>query len=150
MEDLHNVGGIPAVMKYMLKEGMLHGDCLTVTGKTIAENLADVPDLKEGQDVIMPKENPIKETGHLRMLFGNLAEGGSVAKITGKEGFRFSGPARVFNGEYAANDGILEGKVKKEKLWSFGMKDQKAVPVCPKCSNLPPLLWAQVSARMSR
>ncbi|WP_031425879.1 dihydroxy-acid dehydratase [Flavimarina sp. Hel_I_48] len=113
MEDLHNVGGIPAVMKYMLKEGMLHGDCLTVTGKTIAENLADVPDLKEGQDVIMPKEKPIKETGHLRILFGNLAEGGSVAKITGKEGLRFSGPAKVFNGEYAANDGIRDGKVQK-------------------------------------
>jgi dihydroxy-acid dehydratase len=131
MEDLHNVGGIPAVMKYMLKEGMLHGDCLTVTGKTIAENLADVPDLKEGQDVIMPKENPIKETGHLRMLFGNLAEGGSVAKITGKEGFRFSGPARVFNGEYAANDGILEGKVKKGEVVVIRYEGPKGGPGMP-------------------
>ncbi|MGB3773716.1 MAG: dihydroxy-acid dehydratase [Leeuwenhoekiella sp.] len=112
MEDLHNVGGIPAVMKYMLEQGMLHGDCLTVTGKTIAENLADVPSLKEGQEVIMPKEKPIKETGHLRILFGNLAEEGSVAKITGKEGLRFSGKAKVFNGEYDANDGIKAGKVK--------------------------------------
>ncbi len=131
MEDLHNVGGIPAVMKYMLKEGMLHGDCLTVTGKTIAENLADVPDLKEGQNVIMPREKPIKETGHLRILFGNLAEGGSVAKITGKEGFRFSGPARVFDGEYAANDGILEGKVKKGEVVVIRYEGPKGGPGMP-------------------
>ena len=113
MEDLHNVGGVPGVLKYMLAEGMLHGDCLTVTGKTLAENLAEVPDLIEGQDVIHSKENPIKETGHIRILYGNIATEGSVAKITGKEGLHFSGTARVFDGEYAANAGIGKGEVKK-------------------------------------
>ncbi|MFI8378058.1 dihydroxy-acid dehydratase [Leeuwenhoekiella sp. NPDC079379] len=113
MEDLHNVGGVPGVLKYMLAEGMLHGECLTVTGKTLAENLAEVPDLDEGQDVIHTKENPIKETGHIRILYGNIATEGSVAKITGKEGLHFSGTARVFDGEYAANDGIGKGEVKK-------------------------------------
>ena len=84
MEDLHAVGGIPAVMKYLLQEGLLHGDCLTVTGKTIAENLKDVPYIKANQDVIMPLTSPIKATGHIRILYGNIATGGSVAKITGK------------------------------------------------------------------
>lgn len=91
MEDVHAVGGIPAVMKYLLKKGLLHGDCLTVTGKTVAENLLDVDDLKKNQDVIKTIENPIKATGHLRMLYGNLATEGSVAKITGKEGLKFLG-----------------------------------------------------------
>ncbi|WP_010521685.1 dihydroxy-acid dehydratase [Aquimarina agarivorans] len=113
MEDLHAVGGIPAVCKYLLKEGLLHGDCMTVTGKTLAENLLDVPDLTEGQEVIMPLDKPIKATGHLRMLYGNLAKEGSVAKITGKEGLRFSGTAKVFDSEYDANDGIRDGKVQK-------------------------------------
>ncbi len=113
MEDLHKVGGVPGVLKYMLEQGMLHGDCLTVTGKTIAENLAEVDHLQAHQDVIHTVENPIKETGHIRILFGNIASEGSVAKITGKEGLRFTGSARVFNGEYAANAGIGEGKVKK-------------------------------------
>ena len=113
MEDLHEVGGIPAVLKYLLKKGLLHGDCLTVTGKTLAENLLDVKDLTEGQDVIYPIEKPIKVSGHLRMLYGNLAEEGSVAKITGKEGLKFKGKAKVFEGEYAANDGIKNGEVKK-------------------------------------
>ncbi|MCP4042043.1 MAG: dihydroxy-acid dehydratase [Gammaproteobacteria bacterium] len=99
MEDLHNVGGIPAVMKYLLEKGLINGDCLTVTGRTVAENLAAVPALKEGQDVIMPLDRPIKETGHIQILRGNLAPGGSVAKITGKEGLRFSGPARVYDSE---------------------------------------------------
>jgi dihydroxy-acid dehydratase len=112
MEDLHLIGGIPGVMKMMLEEGLLHGDCLSVTGKTLAENLAEVPSLKEGQDIIRPLSNPIKETGHIQMLFGNLATEGAVAKITGKEGLRFSGPARVFEGEFAANEGIQRGEVK--------------------------------------
>ncbi|WP_299765750.1 dihydroxy-acid dehydratase [uncultured Dokdonia sp.] len=111
MEDLHKVGGVPAVLKYMLAQGMLHGDCLTVTGKTLAENLADVDHLKAHQDVIHPVENPIKSTGHIRILYGNLATEGSVAKITGKEGVRFRGSARVFNSEFEANDGIRQGKV---------------------------------------
>jgi len=116
MEDVHRVGGIPAVMKYMLEEGMLHGDCLTVTGKTIAENLADVAPLKVGQKVIRSVSDPIKPTGHIRILKGNLAEEGSVAKITGKEGLLFRGPARVFDGEFEANDGIRTGKVKKGEV----------------------------------
>lgn len=99
MEDLHNVGGIPAVMKYLLEKGLISGHCLTVTGKTIAENLRDLPGLKPGQDVFMPIEKPIKESGHIRILKGNLAPGGSVAKITGKEGLNFRGPARVYDAE---------------------------------------------------
>jgi dihydroxy-acid dehydratase len=99
MEDLHLVGGTPAVMKYLLSKGLLDGSCLTVTGKTLAENLANVPDLKAGQDVILPLEKPIKESGHIQILKGNLATGGSVAKITGKEGLRFVGPAKVYDCE---------------------------------------------------
>jgi dihydroxy-acid dehydratase len=98
MEDLHHQGGIPAVMKYLLGRKMLHGDCLTVTGKTIAENLEDVPDLDfTHQKIVMPLETPLKSRGHLQILYGNLAEKGSVAKISGKEGERFEGPARVFD-----------------------------------------------------
>lgn len=99
MEDLHKVGGTPAVMKYLLEKGFLDGDCITVTGKTLAENLADLPGLTPGQDLIRPIERPIKPTGHIRILRGNLAPEGAVAKITGKEGKRFSGPARVFDCE---------------------------------------------------
>ena len=113
MEDLHNVGGIPAVLKYMLQNGMLHGDCLTVTGKTLAENLADVPGLRPGQKVIRTTDHPIKESGHIRILKGNLSPDGAVAKITGKEGLSFTGKARVYDSEYAANDGIRNGEVKK-------------------------------------
>lgn len=112
MEDLHQVGGVPAVMKYLLKHNFLHGDCLTVTGKTIAENLAHVPGLTELQDVIYPLENPVKETGHLQMLYGNLATEGSVAKISGNEGEYFEGPAKVYNDEYTVIDGIKNGEVK--------------------------------------
>jgi dihydroxy-acid dehydratase len=98
-EDLHNVGGTPAVMKYLLEKGLIDGSCLTVTGKTVAENLRDLPGLKAGQDVIHGLENPIKSTGHIQILRGNLAPEGAVAKITGKEGNRFSGPAKVYDGE---------------------------------------------------
>ena len=114
MQDLHQYGGVPAVMKYMLSVGWIHGDCLTVTGKTMAENLASVPDLDfNKQDIIHPKENPIKATGHLQILYGNLATGGSVAKISGKEGDVFEGPARVFDGEQSLIEGINSGKIKK-------------------------------------
>ncbi|MBA3675527.1 MAG: dihydroxy-acid dehydratase, partial [Chitinophagaceae bacterium] len=114
MEDLHNIGGVPAVMKYLLKKKLLHGDCLTVTGKTIAENLKDVPELNfEEQKIILPVEKPIKQTGHLQILYGNLAEGGSVAKITGKEGEKFTGPARTFDGEHELIAGINSGKIKQ-------------------------------------
>jgi len=113
MEDLHNIGGVPLVMKYLLKKGLIHGDCITVTGQTIAENLEGVADLEfENQKVILPIEKPIKETGHLQMLYGNLAYEGSVAKISGKEGEKFNGPARVFNGEFELIAGITSGKVK--------------------------------------
>jgi dihydroxy-acid dehydratase len=114
MEELHRIGGVPSVMKYLLDNEFLHGDCLTVTGKTLKENLASVPALDfKKQDVIRPLENPIKATGHLQILYGNLAEKGSVAKITGKEGEKFTGPARVFNGEFELINGIQSGKVKE-------------------------------------
>ncbi|OQP56007.1 dihydroxy-acid dehydratase [Niastella yeongjuensis] len=112
MQDLHEHGGLPSVMKYLLQKGLLHGDCLTVTGKTLAENLAGVPDLDfNKQKIILPLETPIKATGHLQILYGNLAENGSVAKITGKEGERFEGPARVFDGEFELIAGIQSKKV---------------------------------------
>ena len=112
MQDLHQYGGVPAVMKYMLAQGWLHGDCLTVTGKTIAENLAAAPSLDfDQQKIIYPKENPIKATGHLQIMYGNLATGGSVAKISGKEGELFEGPARVFDGEHALIEGINSKKI---------------------------------------
>lgn len=107
MEDLFKVGGVPAVMKLLLCEGLLHGDCLTVTGRTLAENLEAAAPLKQGQRVVQPLERPIKATGHLQILYGNLAEGGAVAKITGKEGEVFSGPARVFDSEEDAMEAIL-------------------------------------------
>lgn len=113
MQDLHQYGGVPAVMKYLLKEGLLHGDCLTVTGKTMAENLAAVPDLDfDQQKIIKPLSHPIKPTGHLQILYGNLATGGSVAKISGKEGELFEGPARVFDGEEELIAGIHSGRIK--------------------------------------
>ncbi|KAA3658123.1 MAG: dihydroxy-acid dehydratase [Chloroflexi bacterium] len=99
MEDLHEVGGTPAVMKYLLDAGHINGDCLTVTGKTVAENLEDVPELSDGQEIVRPFSNPIKETGHLQILRGNLAPDGAVAKITGKEGLVFAGTANVFDSE---------------------------------------------------
>lgn len=112
MEDLHAVGGVPAVMKYLLANNLLHGDCLTVTGKTVAENMAKIPDLTAGQDVILQLESPLKSTGHLQILFGNMAPKGSVAKISGNEGEYFEGSAKVYNDEYAAIDGIKSGEVK--------------------------------------
>jgi len=131
MEDVHAVGGTPAVLKYLLKKGLLHGDCLTVTGKTLAENLLDADDLDPNQDVILPIETPIKATGHLQMLYGNLAEEGSVAKITGKEGVRFSGKAKVFESEYEANDGIRDGKVEKGDVVVIRYEGPKGGPGMP-------------------
>ena len=113
MQDLHQYGGVPAVMKYLIKVGLLHGDCLTVTGKTLAENLAAVPDLDfDQQKIIKPLSHPVKPTGHLQILYGNLATGGSVAKISGKEGELFEGPARVFDGEEQLIAGIHSGRIK--------------------------------------
>jgi len=132
MEDLHKVGGVPGVMKYLLKKGWLHGNCLTVTGKTIAENLEAVPDLDfETQKVILPAEDPIKQTGHLQILYGNLAEGGSVAKITGKEGEQFEGPARVFDGEFELIHGIQSGRVKAGDVVVIRNVGPKGAPGMP-------------------
>ncbi len=111
MEDLHKIGGVPAVMKYLLKEGMLHGDCLTVTGKTVAENLEELPDLSEGQDLLHTVSNPIKPSSHIRILYGNLASEGAVAKITGKEGERFEGTAKCYDSEQQAIDAMKDKKV---------------------------------------
>ncbi len=132
MEDLHKHGGVPAVMKYLLKNNLLHGDCLTVTGKTVAENLAGVPDLDfTAQDIIHPLEQPLKKTGHLQILYGNLAEKGSVAKISGKEGERFEGTARVFNGEKDFIDGIASGKVKAGDVVVIRYIGPKGAPGMP-------------------
>jgi len=132
MQDLHDRGGVPAVMKYLLKKGMLHGNCLTVTGQTIEENLADVPDLDfEKQDIIYPVEKPVKATGHLQILYGNLAPGGSVAKISGKEGEKFEGPARVFNGEFELIAGIQSGKVKSGDVVVIRYVGPKGAPGMP-------------------
>jgi dihydroxy-acid dehydratase len=132
MEALHKIGGVPSVMKYLLEKGFLHGDCITVTGKTIAENLKNVPTLNfSTQDVIHPLEKPIKATGHLQILYGNLAEKGSVAKITGKEGEKFSGPARVFNSEFDLNDGIQNGKVKAGDVVVIRNVGPKGAPGMP-------------------
>jgi dihydroxy-acid dehydratase len=130
MEDLHKIGGVPIVMKLLLEKGYLHGDCLTVTGNTIAENLADVPSMSSNE-VITDWDKPIKATGHLQILYGNLANEGSVAKITGKEGLNFSGPAKVFESEYAANDGIRDGKVEAGDVVVIRYEGPKGGPGMP-------------------
>ncbi len=116
MEDLYEVGGVPGVQKLLLREGLLDGSCLTVTGKTLAENLEEARDLDAGQKIIFPLDNPIKSTGHLQILYGNLAEQGSVAKITGKEGTHFEGTARVFDSEEACLEGIQSGAVQADDV----------------------------------
>ncbi|MDV7698305.1 dihydroxy-acid dehydratase [Chryseobacterium soli] len=132
MQDLHEYGGIPAVMKYLLSEGLLHGDCLTVTGKTLSENLENVPDLDfSKQKIIRPISNPVKATGHIRILYGNLAEKGSVAKITGKEGEKFLGKARVFDGEKNLVEGIRNGKVQHGDVIVIRNEGPKGAPGMP-------------------
>jgi dihydroxy-acid dehydratase len=131
MEDLHDVGGTPAVMKYLLEQGLINGDCLTVTGKTVGENLKDLPPLKQGQDVLMPVERPIKSTAHIQILKGNLAPGGSVAKITGKEGLRFSGPARVFDCEEDMLAGLEKGEIRKGEVVVIRYEGPKGGPGMP-------------------
>ena len=113
MAELIEIGGIQPLMKILLDQGLLHGDCLTVTGKTLAENLADVKPYPEGQDMIHPLADPIKKDSHLVVLYGNLAPGGAVAKITGKEGLRFVGTAKVFDAEEQALQSILNGDIVK-------------------------------------
>ena len=131
MEDLHNVGGIPAVMKYMLENNLLNGDCMTVTGKSISENLNDVKALKKDQKIINPISNPIKKSGHIRILYGNIAHNGSVAKITGKEGLTFTGKAIVFDSEQEANDGIKNGLVEKGNVVVIRYVGPKGGPGMP-------------------
>ena len=131
MEDLHNVGGTPAVMKFLLEQGLINGDCMTVTGKTIAENLAELPGLADGQDIIRPLDKPIKESGHIQILFGNLAPGGSVAKVTGKEGEQFTGPARVFDGEADLIAKLEQGKIQKGDVIVIRYEGPKGGPGMP-------------------
>jgi dihydroxy-acid dehydratase len=131
MEDLHNVGGTPAVMKYMLEHGMLHGDCMTVTGKTVAENLAELPSFKTGQEIFLPKEKAIKTSGHLQVLYGNLAEQGAVAKISGHEGEFFEGPAVVFEDEFTVIDGLKDGRIKEGVVVVIRMCGPKGGPGMP-------------------
>lgn len=132
MDALHKIGGVPAVMKYLLQKGFLHGDCVTVTGKTVAENVKEAKSLDfTTQDVIVPIEKPLKVTGHLQILYGNIAEKGSVAKITGKEGERFKGPARVFNGEFELIEGIQSGRVKAGDVIVIRYVGPKGAPGMP-------------------
>ena len=137
MEDLHDIGGIPVVLKYLLKKGYLHGDCLTVTGNTLSENLDEVEELTFQQDIIRPCESPIKNSGHIRILYGNLAGEGSVAKITGKEGLYFSGTANVFDSEEEANLGIKNGKVKKGDVVVIRYVGPKGGPGMPEMLKPP-------------
>ena len=131
MEDLHKVGGTPAVMRYLLEQGLLNGDCLSVTGKTIAENVRDVPGLKAGQDIIHRLDAPIKDSGHIRILKGNLAPGGAVAKITGKEGLMFSGPARIFDSEEEMLHALEEKKIQKGDVVVIRYEGPKGGPGMP-------------------
>ncbi len=131
MEDIHKIGGIPAVMKYLLENKMLHGDCMTVTGKTIAENLANIPSLNPNQKVIRKINQPIKSSGHIRILKGNLAPEGAVAKITGKEGLKFTGKANVFDSEQAANHSIQKGLVIKGDVVVIRYEGPKGGPGMP-------------------
>jgi dihydroxy-acid dehydratase len=132
MQDLHQHGGVPAVMKYLLEKGFMHGTCLTVTGKTLQQNLEVVPSLNfNDQKIIHPVEHPIKNTGHLQILYGNLAGGGSVAKISGKEGERFVGPARVFDGEFELIAGIQTGRVKSGDVVVIRYVGPKGAPGMP-------------------
>lgn len=131
MEDLHEIGGIPVILKYLLDAGFLHGDCLTVTGKSLEENLRSVETLSFDQDVVMPVENPIKKSGHIQILYGNLAQKGSVAKISGKEGLHFKGKAKVFDSELEANLGIKKGLVKKGNIVVIRYVGPKGGPGMP-------------------
>ena len=131
MEDLHKVGGVPSVLKLMLKNNLLNGDCITVTGKSLSSNLEDLPELKENQKIIHPIKKPIKKTGHIQILKGNIATDGAVAKITGKEGLIFKGPAKVFDSEKAANDGIKNGLVKKGQVIVIRYVGPKGGPGMP-------------------
>jgi dihydroxy-acid dehydratase len=130
-EDLHNIGGTPALMKYLLAKGFLHGDVMTVTGKTLAENLETVPDLKQGQVVVQPVDQPILKRGHIRILRGNLAPDGAVAKITGKEGESFRGAAKVFDSEEDMLHGLEKGQISKGSVVVIRYEGPKGGPGMP-------------------
>jgi dihydroxy-acid dehydratase len=130
-EDLHHVGGTPAVMKYLLEERLLEGDCLTVTGKTLAENLAPLPGLQPGQEIMRTLKNPIKSTGHIQILKGNLAPEGAVAKITGKEGLRFTGPANCFDSEEEMLEALEQGRIAKGQVVIIRYEGPKGGPGMP-------------------
>lgn len=132
MEDMLAIGGVPAVMKYLLKEGMIHGDCLTITGKTVAENLESIPDLNfENQKIVLPLSTPIKKTGHIQILYGNLAEKGGVAKITGKEGLKFEGVAKVCDKEEEMLEAIAKGEIKPGQVVVIRYEGPKGGPGMP-------------------
>jgi dihydroxy-acid dehydratase len=130
-EDLHSVGGTPAVMKYLLQEGLMDGSCMTVTGKTLAENLEALPGLKEGQKIVRPVSNPIKSSGHIRILRGSLAPEGAVAKITGKEGLKFTGPARCFDSEEDMLTALEDKKIQKGDVVVIRYEGPKGGPGMP-------------------
>jgi len=134
-EDLHNVGGIPGVLKYLLANDMIDGNCMTVTGNTLAENLSEEPELTDGQDVVHSLENPIKVSGHLQILRGNLAPEGAVAKITGKEGLQFSGPARCYDGEEDMLLGLKNGEIQKGEVVVIRFEGPKGGPGMPEMLN---------------
>jgi dihydroxy-acid dehydratase len=131
MEDLHRIGGTPAVMKFLLEAGLIDGDCITCTGRTVAENLAELPALAAGQEIIRPLDRPLKETGHIQILYGNLAPGGSVAKLTGKEGLTFRGPARVFDSEEAMLESLEQGRIGKGDVVVIRYEGPKGGPGMP-------------------
>jgi len=133
MEDLHDIGGVPAVQKFLLDEGYLHGDCLTVTGKTLAENLKSVPGLPDGQKIISPVLNPLKKSGHLQILYGNLSPEGAVAKITGKEGERFEGPARVYDSEEDTLKGLENKEIQEGDVIVIRFEGPRGGPACARC-----------------
>ena len=133
MSELVEIGGIQPLMKRLLDKGLLHGDCMTVTGKTLAENLAEVEDYPDGQDIVRDFDNPIKPDSHLAILYGNVAPEGAVAKITGKEGLQFEGRARVFHSEEDALQAILDDTIVAGDVLSFATKGRKALRACVKC-----------------
>ncbi|MEE9608900.1 MAG: dihydroxy-acid dehydratase, partial [Myxococcota bacterium] len=131
MEDLHQAGGTPALLRYLLEKGALRGDCLTVTGQTLAENLSELPGFVEGQRVVRRWEDPIKETGHIQILRGNLAPDGAVAKITGKEGLSFTGPAKVFDSEEAMLAALERGEIEAGQVIAIRYEGPKGGPGMP-------------------
>ena len=149
MEDLHSVGGIPAVIKMLLGEGLLHGNCMTVTGKTVKDNVKDLPELSSTQQIVKPLTNPIHPRGHIQILKGNLAPEGAVAKITGKEGSLFSGPAKVYDSEEDMLHALERKEIQKGDVIVIRYEGPKGGPGCRKCSRRLPPSWGRVLEKMS-